>query len=95
MTSQEILEKAIQKARDKGLIIDYISKKEVVIYSDGNGVIPLEYLIYNKDFAKAIFGEEKVQSIMCATEHFIPRWQYHLQMMVVANDPIKYLGSNI
>lgn len=25
----------------------------------------------------------------------IPTWQYHLQQMVIADDPIKYLGENI
>lgn len=28
-------------------------------------------------------------------EPFIPEWQYHLQQMVIADDPIKYLGENI
>jgi len=24
-----------------------------------------------------------------------PKWQYHLMLMVISDDPIKYLGENI
>lgn len=28
-------------------------------------------------------------------EDFVPAWQWHLMQMVIADDPIKYLGDNI
>lgn len=65
-----------------------------------------ERIIYNHDFAKAIWGEELITCFECSegghtTDHgtnepwtmFI--WQYHLQQMVIAPNPIKYLGDNI
>lgn len=62
-------------------------------------------LIFNHDFAKALWGEKPVtfmqthmQELWSANEDLTfdgTRWQYHLQQMVVADDPIKYLGENI
>lgn len=54
-------------------------------------------LVYNHDFAKALWGEEE------HTLHFpegeihrqSPVWQYHLQQMVIAADPIQYLGMHL
>lgn len=40
-------------------------------------------IIYNHDFAKALWGEKPLG------------WRYHLQMMVVADDPIEYLGEHL
>lgn len=111
MTNQQILEKAIQKARDSGLVVDYTSKKEVTVYDeDGYTTLPTEFVIFNHDFAKALWGEAK-------TEYFIDGkrvqpipgeyvkfhgvaiknlgWKHHLQMMVIAPDPIQYLGDNL
>lgn len=61
-------------------------------------------LIFNHDFAKAIWdtypkrvhivshgrgkdGNERIEEL--------PMWKYHLQQMVVSDDPIQYLGENI
>ena len=65
-------------------------------------------IIYDQDFARALWGEEESSY---ATEggytavyparreweepDMIPVWQYHLQQIVIADDPIKYLGENI
>lgn len=67
-----------------------------------------EQVIYSHDFARALWGErlrdartgnklvEKKLPEGVVEAHFaIPAWQYHLQQMVVAEDPIKYLGGNI
>lgn len=62
-------------------------------------------VIFDHDFAKALWGEDK-QLVESKTYHltksgykerrqFIEAWQYHLQQMVIADDPIKYLGENI
>lgn len=64
------------------------------------GVTGFDYqaIIFNHDFAKALWGERKIlrnvpHGVEVDTSH--PGWQYHLQQMVIADDPIKYLGDNL
>jgi hypothetical protein len=65
-------------------------------------------LIFWHSFAKALWGEELIHylngswnqddnpSISSSRTPFVyPMWQYHLKQMVIADDPIKYLGENI
>jgi hypothetical protein len=59
------------------------------------------------DFAKAFFGEEPIICSSCGIhhDHFsdcdagfgeeLKQWQYHLQQMVLEEDPIKYLEKFI
>lgn len=67
-----------------------------------------EELIFNQDFAKALWGEEDLwysegrwskapkNARFQSTNPFVmEEWAYHLQQMVIADDPIKYLGDNI
>lgn len=102
MSDGEVLEKAIQKAIDNGW--DILSSTErsgfnvgpsyyggwFVQWSDDpedeNTLIESDIeVIFNHDFAKALWGEAPKR----------PGWQYHLQQMVVADDPIKYLGDSL
>jgi hypothetical protein len=86
MTDQEILERAIQKAIAGG-------------WEDGKAILKLgavrapQAFIFNHDFAKALWGD------MHPMNDHIPNWQlawqYHLMQMVIAEDPIQYLGKNI
>ena len=53
-----------------------------------------ETLIFDHDFAKALWGEEPI------TEYYpspVSRsaFAHHLQQMVISEDPIRYLGENI
>jgi hypothetical protein len=61
-------------------------------------------LIYNHKFAKALWGlefpgdsadfvPETPEWVACNSGY--DYWQYHLQQMVIAPDPIKYLGENL
>jgi len=56
--------------------------------------------IYRHDFAKALWGEHTetmtVQNNTLNVTQVIDMdgWRYHLQQMVIANSPIKYLGEN-
>ncbi len=50
-------------------------------------------LIFNHDFAKALWGEKEQD--WDGEGYTTPDWQYHLQEMVIANNPIEYLGANI
>jgi hypothetical protein len=55
-----------------------------------------EQLIFNKDFAKALWGEEE-HKYDYHSDDYRPstNWQYHLQQMVVAANPIDYLGAHL
>lgn len=58
--------------------------------------VGLYALIFNHDFAKALWGED---TITVPSDAFMlrqpTRWEHHLRNMVIAPDPIKYLGENI
>ena len=73
------------------------------IYEDKRSV---ESLIFSHDFAKALWGEKprafyrigvkgKGKEMIVHDEKFLKPYEYHLQQMVIADDPIKYLGDNI
>lgn len=68
-----------------------------------------EQIIFDHDFAKALWSTKK-QCLNCGSSYFTSRetvcmgciepqvgesWQYHLQQMVIAPDPITYLGANL
>lgn len=66
-------------------------------------------VIYNHDFAKALWANEpsclsEIHSSAFDNEggeytrtesQGLDGWQYHLQQMVIADDPIKYLGEHL
>jgi len=105
MTHQEILTKAIEKAIASGWDVDL----ETVLpemrkmwslyglqYTGYNG------LLFSKDFAKALWGDKLTNVfIQCPNcrrrvkDYFPTGWQYHLQKMVIAEDPIAYLGEHL
>lgn len=136
--NQKILEKAIQKAIDGGW--NRASNTSNVEYKNSMGVVVFSYIgsnvvdaydpyriIFNHDFAKALWGVEWHYEQVCPSckgkysfwdgddGYGLPAkfcgqdgkklkkvkhieyniWQYHLQQMVIAEDPIKYLGGNI
>jgi hypothetical protein len=70
--------------------------------TDGGSLVMTAYeIIYSHDFAKALWGEEDIlleyqlPPASHVTDRFIMEsWQYHLQQMVIAGDPIDYLGEN-
>ncbi len=105
MSDKEILEKAIQKAIDGGWKQPEVPVVFIVGDSDGNNDITREayWLIYSHDFAKALWGEERdlqmADDYFCQEAHTVhtdlPSYKWHLQNMVVSDDPIKYLGENI
>lgn len=72
--------------------------------------VRIEAILFDHDFARALWGEgehyfERLeddiifkQSQWSADDGLMfngSLWQYHLQQMVIADDPIKYLGENI
>jgi hypothetical protein len=56
---------------------------------------PIEQLIYNHEFAKFLFGDEPI-TVNPDDPYVIEHpWKGHLQRMVVADDPLKYLSENV
>src|SRR5215207_10271577 len=79
MSNAEVLDRAIATANANGW-------KGSVVYP---GVYRSpEQLIYNHDFARALWGKEAPNNY-CKMAG-VDMWQYHLQQMVVADDPIAY-----
>lgn len=104
MNNQEILEKAIVKAAGFDISIPHFAHPlQKYEWNDdkrywflGDVTIPLFEIIYQHSFAKALWGEEELLPINQAFNKIIKDgWKRHLQAMVIADDPIKYLGDNI
>jgi len=107
MTDQDILERAIQKAiyggwdtGDPAGLENFKvlqNKTAFLVKFESNGrVLTSEYktLIFNHNFAKALWGEEPYDAIQ-GEVYDSPKWKVVLQQMVIADNPIKYLGENI
>lgn len=96
MTHQEILTKAIEKAIDGGWNgLPGRPAEDLLTWVEGT-----DYrFIFDHDFAKALWGdsddERKVIIGQTDWRKWPLQWQYHLQQMVIADDPIAYLGDNI
>lgn len=93
MTNQEILTKAIEKAVAGGWKDPYAK------YDDNfrlNRYQADDYrIIFNHDFAKTLWGETQT-TLQSGYYHFPgDGWKFHLQRMVIADDPIEYLGRHI
>lgn len=92
MTNQEILEKAISKAIDGGWTGLKPSVKETVEIMLNNRLV--EAVIFNHRFAKALWTDIRIKD----KKYIVPTsesWKLHLQNMVIAPDPIAYLGGNL
>lgn len=116
LTDQQILEKAIAKAIEGGWIPfnnEYqATQKPESIFTwllDGNtyewNKLAVYSFIFDRDFAKALWGEELVGGLYYMrrltdkkatyAKYMQSNWQYHLQTMVIADDPVLYLRENI
>lgn len=75
---------------------------------DGDGKLLVEepdywnIIIFNHDFAKSLWGDRNIELGEVETSdgsfHLTvpaPAWKYHLQQMVISEDPIKYLGEHL
>ena len=111
MKNEEILKKAVEKAVKNGWK-DFNELTSVVMqegypYDRGEkhllqkcfGYIEMRLYpihIFSHNFAKAFWGEEKVDKdnfrTICGP---LETWQYHLQQMVLSEDPIKYLELSL
>lgn len=96
MTNKEDIEKAIQYYTDK-------YPKQLFWLLTKDDFMVAKVLWSNKTKARmtyyypiewGLFSNEQSSSL-ATTSSFMSEWQYHLQQMVIAEDPIKYLGENI
>jgi hypothetical protein len=92
----DILEKAINKAKEKGaeLNVDWNYEKGKII--DGTNYYAI---IFRHDFLKAIWGED-VQFLQASPVHShiganCVLWEWHAKQMLVSEDPVKYLEKNL
>lgn len=53
----------------------------------------IEEIIFNHDFAKALWGKDLY--VEFPNPPNFDSWQYHLREMVISDDPIKYLGEHM
>lgn len=103
MTNQEILEKAIQKAIEGGWGEAEYARSVAFAFPEGKLV---RSFLFDHDFAKALWEteEHRALELMISNSDGTERanrlmthlgWRLHLQQMVVAENPIKYLGENV
>lgn len=97
MTYQEefkIFSKVVRKAKKNGLKVDISDYMSI----DGHN---FEYLIFNHDFAKAFWGEDKIEYTEYPFCYHVnggdesrctdTAWRVHLSQMVLEKEPLKYL----
>ena len=88
MSNEAILRKAIDKAHANGY--KPLMTVEQIIAHNNQFQNPIA-IIFTNDFAKAFWGE----SYYITPDEFEDNkgiaWQYHLQQMVIAEEPLKYL----
>lgn len=96
MTQSEILQKAIEKAVKNGLDKHLLpSDYEVECLANrcwldaGDELIDMKTIIFSHSFAKAFW--KGVIIMGGSVPHGIESWRYHLQQMVLEEDPISYL----
>lgn len=117
MSDQDILIRAVEKAREHGFYWELVGKnkkthKEFIIMPEWIWRNTKNYygVIFDHEFAKALFGQ-KLLSPCCVSEvqrddkmglyctkcgglvksTLGPAWQYWMQQMVIAEEPLQYL----
>ena len=102
MSEAEILEKAILIANENGWHNTLIESKTFSLAPVYGTVYHVGYdFLFNKDFAKALWGSDNFGEIIETEDGVdkkvrdVPEWEYRLQQMVVADNPIDYLGDNL
>ena len=101
MTNEEILQKALDKAKVNGYVDKYShTPKQWLVFNRYFA------LIFRHKFAKAFWGEveicsedtgrwHKAPNCFCEYPDLRPAWQHHLREMALEEDSIKYLEQFI
>lgn len=103
MSDEEVIEvskQAIQKALDNGWRPTPYQAADIQVIDKA-----WRNVFLTPDFAKALWGDtETKRTIVWAAlgengeyqaTHKLSDWKYYLQQMVIADDPIKYLGEHL
>lgn len=92
MKTIDVLIKSVEKAKQKGYkcFFDFTYEKGKMIDNKTYYAI-----IFDKDFCKAIWGDEKVSLSLFNEKNTVFLWELHLKNMVVSNSPIDYLEKNL
>jgi hypothetical protein len=85
----------------KEILIKFLLKVGMTVNADYVSEIPEEEIdfymyIFDHSFAKTFWGKEFIQPYEHGEknpliQYATPAWQYHLQQMVLEENPIKYL----
>lgn len=104
MTQAEKMEALVQRAIERGFkhwsFSNALPGKELDVAADG-GVSEYD-ILFNHDFARALFGEDKIEvygglwtkGIPKPTTielHQVDAYLHHLQQAVISKDPIDYM----
>jgi len=111
MEDKEVLQKAIIIAIKNGMTLRNPTSKSMLgdtIQESSSFTekfeVPISLsTIFSHDFAKAFWGENIIETDnwskqkweCCATQDHVPAWQYHIQQMVLEENPINYLRKFI
>jgi hypothetical protein len=77
---------------------NYAGSITVKDFAKSGALIYTEQLsLFDPDFAKALWGESLLKATLWDVQetHELPAWQLHLMLMVIADDPIQYLGEHL
>lgn len=94
MTREEVLRQALKKAADKGWDLfeydDFAIAKASILFSNKHSAELCDpySVIFNHEFARAFWNWDETDQY---SKLYGWNWQYHLQQMVLEEDPIKYL----
>ena len=88
MTKLQIFNKLMDKAKSNGYTGDDY-KNQLGFILDGTNVYSV---IFREDFAKAIWGDEKVRP---DSINWIPNWKWKIKNLVDETDRWKYLEENV
>ena len=92
---KKAIEKAIKNGYASGIRDDYMFKKDKAITQLILDTLTKYSIIFSHNFAKAFFDEnyyvEYIDDEGRWSDSNLLNWQYHLQQMVLEENPIKYL----
>lgn len=92
MTDEEILIKAIEKVIEGGF---NVPKERLNEYLSLITLADIYGIIFKHSFAKALWGEEPISvhinTAQMGGDVTLPAYKYHLQQMVIEENPIRYL----
>ena len=81
MTNEQILKKAIEKAVKNGYPMPTVRMK--LLEAAPFDVVLIYHIIFSHSFAKAFWKVETYEGL----------WQYHLQQMVLEENPLDYISK--